>query len=253
MLDNPLNVLLATALTLTLPVTQAIASGLDGVDINSSEKETLISLKFPQAGDRGTTQTSGGGGTRGGSCFTKANTGLRIVAPSLDTFTVTANPSLFVYVPDTKDAEGEFVLVNREGDVIYDQSVAIPEGDNILAIAIPEKVSLEPGGEYAWAFALNCTIDDQTVGAAVEAGLTRKELTPEASKQIEKVSDPLEKANVYASQGIWQDTLMIMATMPEQKAELVELFDSVGLDQFSDVPIIFVEPMQTEDNPSAGN
>lgn len=256
MLNNSLNLLLATALTLTLPATQAIASGFDGVDdfsVGSSEQETLVSLKFPQAGDRGTTQTSGGGGTRGGSCFAKTNTNLRIVAPSQDTFTVTANPSVFVYVPSNQGVMGEFVLVDREGELIYEQSIPVPEEDSILAIAIPEDVSLESGGEYAWAFAVNCTIDNQVVGTAVEAGLTRQALTPEITEQIEQMSQPLEKANVYASQGIWQDTLMIVASLPDQKDELVELFNSVGLDQFSDVPIIFVEAGEREVSPSAAN
>ncbi len=254
MMSNPFNLLLATALTFTLPATQAMASGLDGISPDSSEEETLISLKFPQAGDRGITQTSGGGGTRGNNCFAEANTNLRLVAPSQDTFTVTANPSVFVYVPATKEATGEFVLVDGEGQLIYEQSVTIPTEESILAISIPEEVSLESGGEYAWAFAISCTMQDQVVGSAVEAGLTRQELTPEATKQINEVSQPLEKASIYANQGIWQDTLMIMASLPDQKAELVELLNSVGLEDLNDVPIIFVEvPEAEDDSPAAAN
>lgn len=253
MLNNSLNLLLATALTFSLPATQAIASALEDVDnfsLAPSAQETLISLKFPQAGDLGATQTSGGGGTRGGSCFTQANNNLRIVAPSRDTFTATANPSVFVYVPSNQGVVGEFVLVDGEGELVYEQSVPVPEEDSILAIAIPEEVSLESGGEYAWAFAVNCTIDDQIVGSAVEAGLTRQALTPEITEQIEQISQPLEKANVYASQGIWQDTLMIVASLSDQKEELVELFNSVGLEQFSGVPIVFVESGEIDDNPN---
>jgi hypothetical protein len=238
MLHHSLKIALATALTVTLPMAPALASSPVAPDSNA---ETLISLKFPQAGDRGTTQTSGGGGTRGGTCFTQPNSTLSIVAPTVDTLTATANPNIFVYVPASReDTAGEFVLVDADGNLIHEQSVTIPSGDSILAIAVPEEVTLEPGGEYAWAFAINCTIDNQVVSTAVEAGLTRKQLTPEMEKKIKATEDPLAQANLYASEGIWQDTLTLVAGMPEQREELVELFDSVGLEKLNDVPIIFV-------------
>ncbi|QHV00127.1 DUF928 domain-containing protein [Synechocystis sp. CACIAM 05] len=249
MVNHPLPLFLATALTFTVSAPQTIASGVDDLSFSPIPGETLISLKFPQAGDRGTTQSSGGGGTRGGSCFTQANTNLRIVAPSQDTFTATANPSLFVYVPANKGVEGEFVLVDGAGELIHSQTVAVPSKESILAIAVPTTVGLEPGGEYAWAFAVNCTIDNQVVGSAVEAGLVRQELDVEITEQIEETNEPLSKANLYANQGIWQDTLMIVASLPEQRQELVELFDSVGLGQFSDVPILFVGTDEAGDVP----
>ncbi|MCT0254290.1 MULTISPECIES: DUF928 domain-containing protein [unclassified Synechocystis] len=253
MVNHPLNLLLASALTFTVTVPQAIATGFDDLSSNVTPEETLVSLKFPQAGDRGTTQSSGGGGTRGGSCFTQANTNLRIVAPGQDTFTATATPSLFVYVPANRGVEGEFVLVDGDGALIHEQAVTVPEGETILAIAVPTDIALEPGGEYAWAFAVNCTIDNQVVGSAVEAGLVRQELSVEITEQIEETNEPLAKASLYANQGIWQDTLMIVASLPEQRDELVELFDSVGLGQFSDVPIIFVGTDEASGDPSTAN
>ncbi|MBE9240928.1 DUF928 domain-containing protein [Synechocystis salina] len=251
MVNHPFHLFLASALTFTVTAPQTIASGVDDLSFGLTPEETLVSLKFPQAGDRGTTQSSGGGGTRGGSCFTQANTNLRIVAPSQDTFTATANPSLFVYVPANRGVEGEFVLVDGAGELIHSQTVAVPEGETILAIAVPTDVALEPGGEYAWAFAVNCTIDNQVVGSAVEAGLVHRELSVEVTEEIEETNEPLGKATLYANQGIWQDTLMIVASLPEQREELVELLGSVGLDQFSDVPIIFVGTDEAGDVPLA--
>jgi hypothetical protein len=141
--------------------------------------------------------------------------------------------------------EGEFVLVDGAGELIHSQTVAVPSGETILAIAVPPAVGLEPGGEYAWAFAVNCTLDNQVVGSAVEAGLVRRELSVEVTEEIEGTDEPLSKANLYANQGIWQDTLMIVASLPEQREELVELLGSVGLAQFSDVPIVFVGADET--------
>ena len=249
MVNHPLPLLFATALTFTVSAPQTIASGVDDLSFSPTPTETLVSLKFPQAGDRGTTQSSGGGGTRGGSCFTQSNTNLRIVAPSQDTFTATANPSLFVYVPANKGVEGEFVLVDGAGELIHSQTVAVPGKESILAIAVPPAIALEPGGEYAWAFAVNCTLDNQVVGSAVEAGLVRQELSVEVTEKLEETNEPLGKANLYANQGIWQDTLMIVASLPEQREELVELLGSVGLAQFSDVPIVFIGTDETGEVP----
>lgn len=195
-----------------------------------------ISLEFPPAPNRGGPESTAGGGTRGDTC-TVGKTKLMPLVPTKETSTVSANPTLFVYVPETKVKTGDFVLVDQKGKEVHASKIELPTQPSIIQISLPETVSLQVGQQYKWQFSLSCIVNEQEVANYVEVKIKRTELNPTVKTKIEQAKDPLEKAKLYASQQIWQDTLMIMAQLRDSnQMEWKQLLTSVGLGNLVTVP-----------------
>lgn len=205
--------------------------------VNSSFNPPLqISLEFPPAPNRGGPESTAGGGTRGDSC-TMGKTKLMPLVPSRETSTVSANPTLFVYVPETKVKTGDFVLVDEKRKEVYVSTIELPTQPSIVQITLPETVSLRVGQQYRWQFSLSCMVNDQEVANYVEVKIKRTELTSTLKTKLEQAKEPLDKAKLYASQQIWQDTLMIMAQLRDSnQTEWKQLLTSVGLGNLATVP-----------------
>lgn len=197
-----------------------------------------ISLEFPPAPNRGGPESTAGGGTRGDTC-TVGKTKLMALVPTKETTTVSANPTFFVYVPETKVKKGDFILVDEKRKEVYVSTIELPTQPSILQISLPETVSLQVGQQYRWQFSLSCIVNDQEVANYVEVKIKRTELNPTVKTKIEQAKEPLEKAKLYASQQIWQDTLMIMAQLRDSnQAEWNQLLTSVGLGNLAAVPFV---------------
>jgi len=182
--------------------------------------------------------------------------------PVNQTLTVAANPTVFVYVPETTPLSAEdlvlaefSVLDDQEKDVykttfrlptvlssdLPNSSVSTP---GIVKLSLPANVSLETGKNYHWVFKLSCRKANADPNAEpnytryVEGWIQRTELSSELKAKIEQAT-PLEQAKLYATARIWSDTLMLAAQLrSSQPAEWEELLKSVGLTEISQAPFI---------------
>ncbi|MBG0746103.1 DUF928 domain-containing protein [Planktothrix agardhii 1029] len=194
-------------------------------------------LHFPPAPDGDGPVSTAGGGTRGGETLSVSecglgNTKMTALVPSQKTLTVSARPTFFVYVPESKVKTGEFVLINKEGKDVYKTVVQLPLKPSILQIQLPENVTLETGSQYKWSFSITCENDGQEFVDTLEVSIQRNELNPIFKNEIEKAQSPLKKAELYARENLWQDTLMIMAQMRNTEPELwKELLTSIKINQ----------------------
>jgi hypothetical protein len=152
--------------------------------------------------------------------------------------TTAGNPHLFVYVPATTLEEGQLILVDGQGREVYGSTVKLPGQASILNLALPTSVSLNPNQSYLWQFSISCqgTVD------YVEASLRRVEMTPALKGQLAQAQTPLDQAQTYAKQQIWQDTLQALAPLQStQPQEWQELLTSVGLEGLNPYPIQLIE------------
>lgn len=229
--------------------------------------EWKVSLQFPVSGQIGQPEDgTGGGGTRG-SCSKKNQpnqmplTGLmpirnklnqRTRVPANQTLTVAANPTFFVYVPETTAKSAEFLLSDEQDNEVYQTTLRLPtvlssdvptssvSSPSIIKLSLPANVSLETGKNYRWVFALNCIAPDGDLSGNlyVEGWIQRTELTPDLKTKIEQAT-PLEQAKLYAMARIWPETLVIASQLRSSKPdEWEELLKSVGLTQIAQAPFI---------------
>jgi len=180
--------------------------------------------------------------------------------------TVAANPTVFVYVPETttQSAEdvvfAEFSVFDDQSDQykdVYKTTFRLPTvvssdlpnssvfTPGILKLSLPANVSLETGKNYHWVFHLYCRKANAEPDAEhnytrryVEGWIQRTELSPELKAKIEQAT-PLEQAKLYAQARIWSETLMLAAQLRSSNPdEWEELLKSVGLNEIAQAPFI---------------
>ncbi|MEC4983337.1 MAG: DUF928 domain-containing protein [Oscillatoria sp. PMC 1068.18] len=146
--------------------------------------------------------------------------------------TASAHPTFFVYVPETHASSLEFTLYDSGKEVYFAQLEPNSQA-GILPLPIPESVSLEAqenDGEmkvYEWTLTLVCDPSDATKDIAVTGWVHR---IPDVNPEGKTAAD-------FANLGVWYDALD--AAYSEQTAAV--LLDSVGLAEFTEVPLLELE------------
>ena len=206
-----------------------------------------ISLRFPSGSDRGAPVTTGGGGTRGsGSSCLKTENGelsLNALTPNFSNVatTASANPTFYYYLPETSANLAEFVITDLNQATVYQTTVKLPAQSGIMKIKAVPKVPLSADQYYQWSLKIICDSQHRDKDLILEGVLEYQNLDKTALSS----DDPMKKAQFYANQGIWLETLdsvaKIRATSP---TDWTELLQSVGLEGISSQP--FVEEVQSD-------
>lgn len=222
------------------------------------QPQMQISLEFPPAPSGPGATSSSGGATRGDENTVCTAGEIPVTAlnpnPSDTEITVSASPDLFVFVPENTAKEGQFIMVNEEGEEVYLETFNLPKEAGIVQVSLPETVELEVGQTYEWIFSLLCNPDDPSKVEFVQGKIKRTELSEDLKTKIEAAREPLEQAKLYAQERIWQDTLMILAQLRESHStEWEQFLQSVGLDAtIASVPLtpccVEEEGIETEEN-----
>ncbi len=222
-----------------LGVSSPLLSALSSPLLNSS----IISLNFPDTGNRGAPKKSAGGGTRSDdeTCLTNEDNEPPLVAlmPNRENKAKTASdtPIFYGYIPTTTASEGEFVLVDEDENEVYYKQFSLPSTPGIIKLEIPKTVALKPGN-YTWSLMIICDSRYRNRDKYVEGSLEYVVLTEELENQL-KDKHSLEKAQVYANENLWFETLDIVVKMKEENSqEWQELLTSVGLEMLAEVPMI---------------
>ncbi len=232
---------------------------------------TEISLRFPQGKDIGAPDRSGGGGQRGSTTCLQGDLPLTAVTPTNNGVkTLLKNPSLYWYVPETNAQSAEFIVVDNNGDPVYSTIFTLQNVPGIVQITLPDTVTLTPGKEYTWHFAVICnrrnrdrdeyvrglllptTADllSEEIRQETGRGLTlqqRKMLNPdELNKNLAQLKTNPQEAKIrlenqaeeYSKVGVWSETLTIFTQLSQAfpddcniANEQQELFNSVNLNE----------------------
>ncbi|EAW35375.1 DUF928 domain-containing protein [Lyngbya sp. PCC 8106] len=226
----------------------------------SLQPQMQISLEFPPAPSGEGAQSSAGGGTRGNDeedkICTKGEIPLTALIPDEieAEITVSANPDLFVFVPENTAKQGQFIMVDEDGNEVYLNTFDLPNEAGIVQVSLPDTVTLEVGQTYTWQFVVLCNASDPGKVEFVEGKIKRTELSEDLKTQIEAATEPLEQAKLYAQERIWQDTLMILAQLRQShRTEWEQFLKSVGLDAvIASVPLTpcCVEAEEEQEEPT---
>ncbi len=204
---------------------------------NSNNFPLKVSLQFPTTVNRGAPRATSGAGTRGKSCLLDNENLIALIPNQQEVITISTNPTFFIYLPKSQAQHGDFILVDAKGKDIYLSNVKLPNQTSIISISIPKNISLQIGQEYQWQFSINCTIEEQEVSNYVQAKIKRIDLNYPLKTKLNQAKTDLKKAEIYAQENIWQDTLMIAAQLrTSNKNEWQELLTSVGLEKLNSVP-----------------
>ncbi len=205
-----------------------------------------VSLSFPPVENRGTLSRTAGAGTRTRPSCVTGNTPLTALAPSNNVgTTVSGNPTLFWYVPETTAQSAQFKVLDAQRKNVYLTTLALNGTPGVVNLNLPKTVSLEPGKEYTWQLALVCNPLNRRQDMFVRGKLKRTELSSEQKTQLAAATEPLKQAEVYARAKVWQETLMILAQLYRDRPNdshiseaWKELLQSVQLEAIATKPLV---------------
>lgn len=230
----------------------------DASPVNTTGGGTRGNVQFQSPGEA-TPRNTIGGGSRGDVRFeapgesapaTTASGGTRTEAQALRALlpttrygrTVAARPTFFVYVPPTAAKEVFFSLQDERRNQVYQTVLKISGKGGIVSFTLPEDApELEIGKNYVWFFAPiqpGGILQPDNYGAIGWIRRVESQTAQNANKT------PLQLATEYAQQGIWYDTVAILAAaklaQPENAtlaSEWNDLLQEVGLEAIATQPI----------------
>lgn len=203
------------------------------------------------AGTRGSPDAPDGTGTRGECIMTDLPMKALVGYGDLN-LTVSDRPTFWVYVPYTPEqvTSGKFSLQDGE-KTVYTTSFTLPKTPGVVSISLPSTVpALDVGKKYRWFLTINCpqTSSSEEPTPAYVTGIVEKiSLPTELENLLDTTTNPLEKIRLYASNGIWYETLTEFAKLrlsDPQNTELANFWmnllesEEVNLDEFGQEPIV---------------
>ncbi|MEO0987739.1 MAG: DUF928 domain-containing protein [Cyanobacteria bacterium J06639_14] len=208
---------------------------------------------FTPPNDNPAPTTASGGASRanqyGTSSFlfqTDAESMLALTPDSFYGQTLAARPMILAYVPESTAQQAVFRLKDEEQNLIYQQTVTLPEQGGIVAVQIPETApALAIDQNYQWFLTLQVEAQITPASPFVDAWIKRIE-PDQALAAILATAAPLEASEVLAQNGIWYDTVATLAelqmTTPDENIteHWIELLASVGLTQIIEAPVVAV-------------
>lgn len=162
--------------------------------------------------------------------------------------TMTARPTLLVYVPPTTSKEAFFSIQDASRSHHYQTLLPIPSEGGIVSITIPaDAPALEVGQDYQWHFVvLNSkgTLEPDSYGINGWIERVQPSETPAIESNTNSSLPPIEQAALYAEQGIWYDTASVLflerLARPNDDAITTEwqnLLSQVGLEELASKPV----------------
>ncbi|MDY6783311.1 MAG: DUF928 domain-containing protein [Cyanobacteriota bacterium] len=216
----------------------------------SSNAPMQVSINFPSSPGDGTRPNRTASGGARALCYVEGPRQqalpMTVLMPTNNVgTTVEEDPALLLYIPKSRIDGGEVAIVERDSDrevylKQFDLSNKPSDAAGIVKVQL-EEANLEPGKTYDWVFSPFCISDNGRVDylgdVYVEGSFQRTELAPSQDVQIEEATTPLEKAEIYARYGIWNETLELVEQLrPSNPQEWVNLLRSVELDELAEAP-----------------
>lgn len=164
--------------------------------------------------------------------------------------TVAPRPTFWFYVPYSSQeaTSAEFVLLDRQWNVISKIPFRLPETPGLVGITIPAtEPELEINNWYLWFFKLFCEEEESSSSSPnfVRGWVQRIELSSALNDQLNAASP--QEYLVYANNNIWYDALAHLAELRLNNASDAALADDwikllgakgIGLEKFSRESIV---------------
>lgn len=161
--------------------------------------------------------------------------------------TISDKPDFWFYIPYDSDEVIflEFEIFNSSKKSFYATSLELRETPGIIKVSLPENKSLKSEELYTWTFTLHCNPAQLIkISSFLRGTIEYIEMSSELQSQIEKATLS-EQVLIYSSEGIWSDSLTILAELRRENPndELLlsywtDLLKAVRLDELVEESIV---------------
>ncbi|EDX76348.1 conserved domain protein [Coleofasciculus chthonoplastes PCC 7420] len=141
--------------------------------------------------------------------------------------TISERPSFWFYVPyfPRSQRNAEFVLIDENEDDVYATTFPLTQPSGIVSLQLPQTIPpLKEGEQYRWVFSVICNPANRSADATVNGWIERVPVNLALSNQLQTATD---KALLfaYADQGLWYETLTLLAQLQRTHPQQQELQD----------------------------
>ncbi|XHX77653.1 MAG: DUF928 domain-containing protein [Stenomitos frigidus ULC029] len=152
--------------------------------------------------------------------------------------TTSGHPTFFVHLPALPGSTGQFILKDEANTKeLYSVDFDLTGQSGIVGIALPDSTpTLQIGQKYRWQVAVNCDPNQPSRLVIISSWIER--VKPPATQGKDKLA-------VLAQQGIWQDTVTLLALQRYQRPndrtvaeDWAALMDDAGLPQFKQSAVV---------------
>jgi Domain of Unknown Function (DUF928) len=228
-------------------------------ETSDSDRPLTPIVKFAPPPEDGDPLDTASGGTRGGcaqTASTNANEMAALIPETNRGLTLKSHPTFFLYVPPISAGAILFTLQDENENIRYQKIVPLSEDRGIVSIDLPtSELPLEIGQTYQWFAIALCQYDrDRSYSDSqavytlndpwIQGWVRRVEPSSTLSRQLNGEAS-LELAALYAENGIWFDTLAILAELQRAQPknstltrEWAALLNSVGLGEIATQPLV---------------
>ena len=224
------------------------------IEVQAKERQIMgeIAQAF-RSPNRGLPPDAAGSGVRsslGTQCQKDGNTKLPLISLMPENnfgLTLSNNPTLLFYIPQTSARTAEFILRDDQDVDIYRKPFALTGMPGIISFPAMEGSNipvLKIDRNYHWYFVIICNPNNRQNDILVEGWLQRMEASPVLTEKI-KQAQGINRVAIYAENGIWYDAIATIAQLRYQypnHTDLAkswqELLKSVGLDEVVNEPLI---------------
>jgi tetratricopeptide (TPR) repeat protein len=127
--------------------------------------------------------------------------------------TAMERPTLLFHIPPTSAPTLKVTLEDKSRAKLYTKIMNTPAKTDYVQFKFSDfkdSPSLTPGETYQWTFTLVCDPKDPSANVTVFGNIQRIELDPILTIEL-KAAKPVNRAILYAMNGLWYDTLAILA------------------------------------------
>lgn len=158
-------------------------------------------------------------------------------------------PTFWFYIPGhTAAIPIEFVLQDENENDVYRTNLEVPQNSpGIFSVPVSKAIApLSINKSYRWILAISCDPGDVFSKMIVRGEIQRVGMSPETQKSLDAAKTPLDKAVLYANNGIWFDALTMLGSQLQQRnrkdiatsAAWVDLLKQGHLKDLIAVPIL---------------
>lgn len=184
-----------------------------------------------------------------GNCFLDGKSAIPLVPTSQEAqLTTSKHPTLLFYVPQTAKPIQGLELTLRDDESLtpmYKTTIKSVKQGGIVSISIPaDEPPLATGKEYTWGFSVICDFQNRDQDLYLEGKIEVVE-DENISHQIEQTTQPLNQAVLYATAGLWENSINILADLRRQRPNdlqvrryWTDLLRSVELQEVANQPFL---------------
>ncbi|MEM6451833.1 MAG: DUF928 domain-containing protein [Cyanobacteria bacterium P01_D01_bin.105] len=207
------------------PTATPSASILHNLKIGSSAQANVRWKPNPDRGSASSTLSGGRRGITASACALDSDLpdpALTLLVPAGNNteLTTQAQPTLAWFLESKAVTKMEFVLSHpTEAEPVYSKEINASAG--LIEVTLPAALELEEGIRYRWTVFMTCNGGDNEVHAR---SFVKRIATDDLPINTSTMTQT-EQASVYASHGIWYDTLNALIRAYREEAQLNTLLN----------------------------